>query len=169
LTVSNTSSCDWACTFDFYNILRKGDVTGTRGSICWDENSLYVCAETNIWRRAELVNPKPVLHQAYDYSVLVTDAGTIITNYGAAAHRTMTLPPAAACIGSWFTFCNANVSAKAIQVFPTSPDVIYWGDDLTGAGEFLTSTTLGNSITLRSLDAGSWTVVAHEGTGWAIA
>ena len=37
-------------------VTKTGSSTGTAGQICWDNNYIYVCTATNVWKRASLTS-----------------------------------------------------------------------------------------------------------------
>lgn len=99
-----------------------------------------------------------------DYTVLSTDAGKILTNSGAGAAITFTLPEASTVIGKPFHF--VVVTADTVNVDVDAADIIV---PLTNAaGDKIVNTgTLGNMVTLVAVDNTNFVTLGKEVGTWS--
>ena len=92
----------------------------------------------------------------------VTDGryfGRIITNEGASGTITATLPATSEATVGWrYTFLV--MSAFEFRIDPNGTDLIRGGT----AGQYLVSSTIGDTFTIECDAAGSWRIVEHVGT-----
>lgn len=89
------------------------------------------------------------------------DSATVFTNTGTSAKSYFTLP--AAVLGYTYTFVTTD--ADGIRVVCNGTDTVRLAGAVSGAGGYYESTTIGDSITLTCVAAGSWYAVNHVGTG----
>lgn len=89
-----------------------------------------------------------------------TDVHKVFTNEGAAALTVFNLP--AAATGLTYTFYNQN--ANNISVDAAAGDTIRVGALVTAAGGAITSTAIGDTVTLVAINATEWIAVASIGT-----
>jgi hypothetical protein len=101
-----------------------------------------------------------------DRNVVSGDRGTVFTNEGATSQMDFALPSAAAGLGP-FTFVVQD--ADGIQIDAATGDTIRIGADVSSSAGTLTSTTIGDSVTLVAINATEWIAIASVGAGWATA
>jgi hypothetical protein len=101
-----------------------------------------------------------------DRNVVSGDRGTVFTNEGATSQMDFALPSAAAGLGP-FTFVVQD--ADGIQIDAATGDTIRIGASVSSSAGTLTSTTIGDSVTLVAINATEWIAVASVGAGWATA
>lgn len=90
-------------------------------------------------------------------------AGITITNEGAGADITMTLP--AATVGQEFTFVQMTTTASGFNLILDGSGAETIALPSTGVqAATITSGTLGASVKIRCVKAGEWEVVAYTGT-----
>ena len=82
--------------------------------------------------------------------------GSVVTNAGATALVTRTLPAAAA--GHHFFFYCADTDG--LKITAGTGDTIRVIDKATGAAGYIQSTAIGSSVTLVAIDADQWVAVA---------
>lgn len=88
------------------------------------------------------------------------DKDKVFTNQGAAALVTFNLP--AAVVGLRFTFYNQN--ANNISIDAAAGDTIRIAGLVTGAGGAVTSTAIGDTVTLQAINSTEWVAIASLGT-----
>lgn len=98
------------------------------------------------------------------YPIVAADNRKTFTNEGAASSVAITLPTAAA--GYEFTFIVQD--ADGIVVTANTGDTIQIGGVVGAAAGTATSTNIGSTLRLTSINATEWVAVAHEGT-WLVA
>ncbi len=104
-----------------------------------------------------------VANKTTNYTVLTTDAGKILTNSGAGAALTFTLPEASTVISKPFTF--VVVTANTVDIDVDADDLIV---PLTNAAgnKITTSGTLGDMITLTAVDNTYFIQLSDEVGTW---
>ena len=88
------------------------------------------------------------------------ESRTVLTNEGATAKNYHTLPTAAA--GMEFTFIVQD--ADGIRVVANTGDTIRVAATVSGAAGYTESTTIGDAITLVSINATEWIAISYVGT-----
>lgn len=96
-------------------------------------------------------------------SLAATETGKIITNEGASALLSDTLPTAAA--GMRFTYIVQD--SDGIRVNANTGDTIRIAGDVTASAGHIDSTAIGDSITLVSINATEWIATSVSGT-WSL-
>lgn len=119
-------------------------------------------SELSGWRRS-LVQPS-----TSPFAVVFTTHGNnIFDDSNIAGTLTLNLPDLSGLSnqrGAWFTF---TVHDTGLIVDPAADDKIVWTQSAGLVdGEYITSTTVGSSVTLYCNTAGDWVVMAQTGT-WA--
>ena len=100
-----------------------------------------------------------VVNSATSLAVLGTHSGKIITNTGATAAETFTLPAAStSTIGYLYEFIQTDTDA--IKVTAAGTNTILG----TSNNSYVTNNTPGNAIRIIGLTATSWGVLCKEGT-----
>jgi hypothetical protein len=90
------------------------------------------------------------------------ESGNVLTNEGSTAQNYHTLPSAAA--GYVFTFIVQD--ADGIRVTAASGDTIRLGASVSAAAGHIDSTTIGDSVTLKAINATEWVATSIVGAGW---
>lgn len=91
--------------------------------------------------------------------LVASESGTVETNEGATAENYHTLPTAVA--GYVFTFvCD---DTDGMRITASTGDTIRLGQYVTATAGYIRTTKVGNSITLRSINATEWIATAQEG------
>lgn len=88
------------------------------------------------------------------------DKDKVFTNTGAAGLVVFNLP--AAVVGLRYTFYNQN--ANNISVDAAAGDTIRVGPLVTAAGAAITSTAIGDTVTLQAINSTEWIAIASIGT-----
>lgn len=105
---------------------------------------------------------RDVVVKASSYSAKATDSGKIFSNYGATGQVIIDLP--AAEEGLTYTFVVSTNSSMKIR--PASAASRIMG--LTDANNnSITSSTVGNTITVIATQTSEWFVEKYYGTGWS--
>lgn len=98
-----------------------------------------------------------------DTTLNAKHAGITITNEGATADRTMTLP--AATVGQEFTFIQMTTTAGGFNIILDGSGAETIALPSTGVqAATITSGTLGASVKIRCVKAGEWEIVSYTGT-----
>lgn len=103
-----------------------------------------------------------VLIKATDYTVTLADLGKVLTNTGAVATVTLTLPPA-------LPGYVVTARVDAVQELRLDPDgteqICLPSTGVPGvAGKYLTANALNEGVTLKCNEAGIWDCVTYTGT-----
>lgn len=96
-------------------------------------------------------------------SISLMQSGTTFTNEGATALRTHTLGGAMA--GHVFTFYVQD--ADGIKISAGTGDTIRMGASVSAAAGFISSTTIGDHVTIRAINLTEWVATAYSGT-WTV-
>jgi hypothetical protein len=106
----------------------------------------------------------PVTAQASTPLTLTSsDSGKLYTNEGATAQIVFNLPTAAA--GLEFTFVVQD--SDGLQVVAASGDTIRIAGSVTVSAGSISTTTIGNTVHLKAINATEWIALSHEGT-WTV-
>lgn len=105
---------------------------------------------------------QPVTAKVADYSPAESESGTVFTNTGATETLTFVLPDATNMLGRPFPFANRNGLAMSVKARDTD-QIKYPGLNL-GAGDKLTASVAGASITLVAVDDSTYVPLAATGT-----
>ncbi len=95
--------------------------------------------------------------------LLSTESGTVLTNEGAAASNYHSLPTAAA--GYQFTFIAQD--ADGMRITAAAGDTIRDLATVSATAGFIQTAVQGSTLTLISINATEWVVVAKQGT-WTV-
>jgi opacity protein-like surface antigen len=134
------AAADWFDSY-FWNGLFKGSVT-VQGQVKQFKRDVTVSAMSK--------------------SVEEKDSGQIFSNYGATGQVTFDLP--AAVEGLTYTFVVST--EQSLKIKPASSASRIMG--LTDAnGNSITSSTVGNTITITATQPSEWFVEKYYGTGWS--
>jgi hypothetical protein len=95
-------------------------------------------------------------------SPAVTESWEIYTNSGDADGATVTLPAAA----SFVCYTFVVEAAQTFTITADASDTIRVGASVTAAGGSIDSATIGDSVTLCGITAGTWVSVGGTGTGF---
>lgn len=100
-----------------------------------------------------------VLNRTSDSSESSASLGSTITNAGAGALVSRTLPSAAA--GYWFEF--AVLDADGLKIVANTGDDIRVIDKITATAGYISSTTIGSVVRLVAMDATTWVATYIHG------
>lgn len=105
---------------------------------------------------------KNVIAKAANYTVKLSENGSIFTNTGAAGAITFALPPATPGLNYGFSVAVA----QELRIDPNGTETISLpSDGVPGAaGKYLTANAIGETVNLVCVTAGSWRAFGAHGT-----
>lgn len=144
----------------------SGDAVGfsTNGTVrgFFDNNGLTITG-SRIYGNASNVSLVGLKLTAYNRTTDASEDGVsglgIVTNAGATALVTRTLPAAAA---GW-TYTFVVMDADGLKIQAASGDDIRVLDKITGTAGYIQSTTIGSVVTLVAVDATTWVATSIHG------